>query len=223
MLEAFLRQAEAPVSSVFTEQYDWVIYLAVFFGGLHYAGIWVALIASAVLSGLITSIRKMAIARQPASYRLAIERWIRIERLQKLSKDGSLKSHVPEPVMIALEEAARTWHESREVIHNLAVTDPELAAEVQSMIDASMTTAVAVAEPVVRQEDQSKKVVSRMAADEDLMRRICSRIKSEEGRMAQCQQEFVSETASGPVSIRDRMQLARQERAAAEAELDALI
>jgi uncharacterized membrane protein len=126
-------------------------------------------------------------------------------------------------VLITLEKTARIWHEARENLHTLAVTDPLTAAEIQALLDASMSSAVATAEPVMKRDDQGSKALARMEEDIDLMEQVCGRIRRHDEQMRQWAESTEQNAFDTQSSLRQRIEQAREERAIAEAELDGLI
>jgi hypothetical protein len=227
MLEAFLRQAEAPSGRVVPDKWEWpAAILALFListtNGSDFMSIVGILVAWAIIAGT-RAFRKQQIAQLSPGQRMAFERWGKVRRMKKLLKDRRLYKKVPESVLMTLEAAARAWHDARETMSAVAVTDPEFATEVLGTIDASMSAAAAAADPVVLRDDQYRRDLDRFAEDSDLMARICMRIQQEEVRMNQFAAGSPSLQPETPSSLRERLEKARIERAAAEAELDALL
>ena len=227
MFQAYLRQLDPPDFGILVNWIDWP------------AGILVLTICSAIPfkdwpewlglilgGGTIYGLRKYRkdqVAQLTPAQRLANERWTRVKRIRKLLKDGLLRHAVPQPVMESLERAARSWHDARESLQSMAVSDPEFVEEAQSVLDTLMATATAIAEPVVRRSDQTRKDVRRMEGDLDLMDRVCRKIDAEEQQMKRWIVSPLSTDTMTPEALRTRLSQAQKERADALAELDALI
>ena len=227
MLEAFLQQVDSPSTGVISERLDWPLAIVVFCLIAMTDGPEWTFFAGAFLAWLtlfsIRSVRKNQLGRQRPEVRLAYDRWLRVKRLKQLHSESRLKAAVPTPVIQALEQAARTWHDARQGLHGVSVSNPGFAAEVQTVLDASMSAAVAVCEPVVLRDEQGKKVLQGWEADEDLMSRICFRIQREDERMQQWSVGANGFSGSTPDALRQRLEMAQREREIAEAELDSLL
>jgi hypothetical protein len=227
MFEAFLRQAEPPAVGVLSERLDWPLALIAFFAFMFtdgpewtfFAGV---LAAMAIIYGM-RSYRRLRLSRIKPSQRMEYERWTKIRRLKKLLRDKRLKKKVPEPVLMTLERAARTWHDTRESVASFTAIDPEIVAELQQGVDAAMSAAAAAADPVVLRDDQYRKDLRQMEQDSDLMARVCLRIQQEEAQMRHWAAGAEKLGLSSSGSLRERLEIAQRERALAEAELDTLI
>lgn len=224
MLDSFLRQVNPPVGQVSPPWMDIPLAIGAFVavGALPFHGGEV-LPAGLAAWGMLRwrrSVRDQQIAQQPAHVRTAWERWQRVSRLVALEKKGELRRNVPAQVLEALEQAARSWHETTEELRSIGVTDATFATEIQGEVDAIMLTAAAAAEPVVRQDKQGRRYLRQIEADSALMGQVCLRI-NREGQRLRRWAEDASAAGKAPAStLRDRLAMSQRERAAAEAELD---
>ncbi len=225
MLDEFLRQAEAPGAGPIPEWIDWPLAVAIFVGmsWLGHRFVNVGFLLAVVVFIAIRQVRKVHRQRLSRADRAACERWEKVERLQHLQHDNRLRKRTPEPVLLALERAARAWHDAHIGIAALAQTDSVFAGELDAALTASMVAAAAAADPVVLRDEQSKKVLQRIEGDEDLITRISHLIAVEEARMRQWALGIGTADAESPDTIRARLAAARREREVAEAELDALL
>jgi hypothetical protein len=227
MLEAFLRQAEPPNIGVPTDRYDWPATLIVFSLFAFTDGpdwtFFAGIAAGAVVLYSLRAFRASKLRLVKPIQRIEYDRWLKVKRLKKLLKDWGLSKRTPAPVLLALEQAARTWQEARDSLTRLIDSDPDFAAEIIQTVDAKMVTAVAAAEPVVLHDEQVRRDLSKIESDEDLMTRVCLGIQQQEAFMAQWAKTFDANHLAGAGPLRDRLEAARRERAQAEAELDTLI
>ena len=187
MLTAFLSQVKRPTLPLMQEALEswvgWGVFL-ILASILHKdVGGLIAIFAGWGSYQILHRRREMQMANLDPGDRLAYERWRRVHRVQKLLKDGLIKKAIPIPVMARLESTARNWHDAREGLHGWLGADPAAMAEAVATIDSIMLTAVAVAEPVIKQDNQTNKDVRRMEEDDDLMSRICAKIDAEESRL----------------------------------------
>src|SRR5579859_1033313 len=180
MLEEFLRQAHAPDGGVSPVWLDWPLAIVVFVLALmvpvEFIDIILAFAAAAAVLAYRRSSRRKQLALQTPVYQAAYERWDRARRLVSQFKSGQLHSHVPIPVLVALERAARSWHDAREELRSLALADATFVGEIQAEVDAIMMVATAAACPVIRRDDQGSKAMRKMEEDTHLMGMICRRI-----------------------------------------------
>jgi hypothetical protein len=227
MLSAFLRQVARPYVPLMQEGLEsWVGWGSFLIPASILHRDVGGLIAIAVGWGsyhLLHRQREIQWAKLEPDQKLLYERWKRVHRVQKLLKDGHIKRSIPLPVMIRLEGAARNWHDAKEGLHSWLGADASALAEAGATIDNLMMVAVAVAEPVIKQENQRNSDVKRMEQDEDLMSRICAKVELEESRLLAWKQETLSSGGLDQESLRSRLNRAQAERAAAEAELDSLL
>ena len=227
MLQAYLRQLDPPDFGILVNWIDWPagILVLTICSAMPFKDWpeWLGLILGGGTIYGLRKFRKGQVAQLTAAQRLENERWTRVNRIRKLLKDGLLRHAVPQPVMESLERAARTWHDARESLQSLAVSDPDFVDEAQTVLDTMMATATAIAEPVVRRSDQTRKDVRRMEGDLDLMDRVCRKIDAEEKQMQRWLMSPLATDSMTPEALRTRLSIARKERADALAELDSLI
>ncbi len=227
MLEAFLSEAKPPSGNVLPEWIDWplAIFALVCIASLKKGSVTDLLslgAAGAIIYGF-RMIRQKQLEAQPAAFQVSYERWKRVSLLQKVAHDKKLHKKVPGEVLASLERAARTWHEVRESLSSVAITDPDFALQGRDMVDAAMMSAASAARPVVLKEDQYRKDLERLEADIVLLSSVCQRIDQEEARMRLL---LVNPIVSGPQShdaLFSQLERARAERAQAEAELNELL
>jgi hypothetical protein len=227
MLSEFFRHATRPPVLVVMEGLEWWVgwgSLAVFGSVFHRPAFEIIPVAIGVGSYyFVKQRREKQVYALSANDRLKYNRWKKFRRVQKMFKDGGIHKAVPRPVLLRLESAARTWHEAREALLPWVDADPAAYEEALATLDVLMMAAVAGAEPVVRRDDQRNSDVRRWEEDEDLMLRITTRIDAEEAKM----QAWLTSSARvedlSQASLRERLERARQERNAAEAELDAML
>jgi class 3 adenylate cyclase len=225
MLEQFLSEAKAPEGDVSPVWMDvpLALLVAVLIECIPMHGF--AFIPAALSIWPVIQWRRRQRSRQierlSPQMQAAWERWDSVRRLVHIQKNHALAKHVPAPVLVALETAAREWHEIRGDLRSVAVSDPLFTKEIQDEVDAVMMSAAAVAAPVVRRDDQSRRLLWSMEADTALMGKICQRIDREAAKLRQWAADASAAAGAPEETLRDRLALSRQERAAAEAELRA--
>ena len=227
MLEAFLSEAKPPSGKVLPEWLDWPLAIVAFIGiaSIKDGGI-TAFLSFAVAGSIIygfKAIRHKQLESQSAAFQVSYERWKRVTRLQKVLHDKLIYKKVPAEVLASLERAARTWHDVRESLSSVAITDPEFALEGRNMVDASMMNAASSAIPVVLRDDQHRKDLERLEADTELMARVCQRIDQEEARMRLLVVDSFATGRQSHDALITQLERARAERAQAEAELNELL
>ena len=184
-------------------------------------------IVGAIAAFFVLQYRRQTRRRQVAALSPQMQaewdRWTRIARLIYLSKNGMLHSHVPAPVLSSLEMTARSWHDVREEMRTVALSDPSQALAIQSEVDATTAAAVAAASPVVLTDEQGRRRLNQMEEDTHLMSSIQRRIEAQRLRLEHWTQDMEDAGGQGEGTLRERLQRAQAERAAAEAELDEAI
>lgn len=225
MLEEYLRQMPSRSFGVLPW---WVIIFAggippilgyVVFQGFGYAA--VGLVLGWVVYKALSSFRARQEARLRPEARLDYEKWGQVDRLKKCMGEGKLSSHVPGPVLEQLEVAARARFEALEDLRLQSGHAPELALQVREDLDSELALAISCAAPVIRREEHGYSQVKKWEADEPLMQSVCRRVASRSERLATI---AASVHGLGPLSdgsLREQLAKVREERLAAEAELEA--
>ncbi|MDR3690580.1 MAG: hypothetical protein P4L46_14475 [Fimbriimonas sp.] len=227
MFEAFLAQAQPPDGDVLPKWVDWTSALLVLaiFNGIHGGDVvgMLGIIGAYLVWTFCKKYRKRQVAQQPPEFQAAYERWNKIRVFVHHNHHHDLYKRVPTPVLLALESAARTWHDAKETLLTVSTVDPSLFLELGKAVDAAMMAATSLASPVLIRDDQSKKDVQRLEADTSLMAQVVARIRNEELRILTLTSDIKVNDGETRGAMIQRLELARAERAKAEAELDALI
>lgn len=224
MLEAFLRQAAPPNLPIAPVWQDWLLALAAFLVCVAIPLPFFDWILGCVVGGAVlyarSQIRQRQVQALTPRQKSEWERWTRVARLKSLIANGILHSHVPAPVLAALEMTARSWHELREEVQSLGAEDAFQAAEITVEVDAIMALAASAAGPVIRSDEQGRRHLRQMEEDEHLMASVCRRIEAQRLRLERWSSDTEKLASDKPETLRERIARAKSERLAAEAELD---
>ncbi len=225
MLAAFLGHIKPPAGRVLPEWMDWTIAIIAFFlfhSILHKGGVLISIAVAFTVGYACRTIRLQQISRQSRAFQTQYERWSKTKRLVDLQSEFRIHLRVPRPVLAALEGAARTWHEVRETSRSLALSDSLFTVDLEKALDECMLAATAAASPVVLRDEQGGKDLRRMEEDTELMARVVTQINHQDLLMQGLAPNTDGTGTGSADSLRRRLDAARLEREAAEAELDEL-
>ena len=227
MLEEFLRATPRRSFGVLPL---WVVVLAgvippcvgfFAFAGFSYAV--VGIVVGIALSKLLGALRARQEAGLRPETRLDHEKWGQVERLKRCLADGKLSADVPATVLEQLEVAARARFEALEDLRLQPGHTAELTRQVREDLDNELALAISCAAPVIRREEHGYSQVKKWEADDALMSSVARRVSSRTERLAVIGESVRGLGPTGDDSLREQLRVVRQERLAAEAELEAAL
>ena len=221
MLDSFLQQVSSPDNTILPDWLEWVV------GGVTFCVLvkhgFLGMICAGLAYQACHTLRERQIARRSALFRLEYERWQKVQRIQKIQHDKQLHRKVPELVLVALERAARARHDARESLNILAASEPAVALEMLKLIESAMFSACSVADPVILNDEQGKRVLRALEEDQNLMAQIVIRIDQEAARMHKIAPTLNWEGHQTHADLHERLSRAQEERSIAEAELNEML
>ncbi len=220
MLEGFLRSLKPPQGLRIP---GWVEWVAASVTSLAFLPLGPISLAAGAATGIgirygRIRLQNKRLSESTPQTRAQVESWQLANKIVGLQRHQKLHSHVPQPVLEALESAARSWHEAMEELRIHAIEDPATVELIRAEVNMLMTGAVASAEKVHRRSNQGRRVLRAIEADAQLMEQVCRRIGRYTSQLAKWADDIAAPEAF-TTGLRKQLVMAKAERDAAETEL----